>query len=72
MYTMKINQQWKWGVDLDLPSTIYIYAYEASNTSHTFGTKLNYIINLQSTAIGATIQKFHQVLNHNTTKKSKI
>jgi hypothetical protein len=57
MYTMKINQQWKWGVDLDLPSMIYIYAYEAK--PHTFGTKLNYIINLQSTAIGATIQSLH-------------
>jgi hypothetical protein len=26
MYRMKINHQWKLGVDLDLPSMIYIYA----------------------------------------------
>jgi hypothetical protein len=26
MHRMKINQQWKWGIDPDLPSMIYVYA----------------------------------------------
>jgi hypothetical protein len=29
MYKMKINQQWEWTVDPNLPSMIYIYAKEA-------------------------------------------
>ncbi len=33
-----------------------------ANKPHTSGTKLNWIINQQSTAIEATFQKLHQVL----------
>jgi hypothetical protein len=33
-----------------------------ANKSHTSGTKLNCIINLQSTFVKATVQKLHKVL----------
>ncbi len=43
-----------------------------ANKPHTSGTKLNWIINQQSTAIEATFQKLHQVLMIIQPKKSKI
>jgi hypothetical protein len=69
MYQIKINQQWKWNIYLDLTSMIYLYAWEALHTS---GTNLNYIINLQSTAIEAMIQKLYQVLMVIQPKKLRL